>query len=700
MVLTFAAVVAPAHAALTGTLEICKSSANGMSGRAFGYSVNGGAPVTVKGGRCSGPIAAAAGSVAVTELPSSPATDVGSVSVRPSARALGVSGRTATVTVVAGSTTSNETLVTFTNVPAGGTMGDLKICKFSATPGFLGRSYTFHVNGGPGISAEANDPSSPPEAWSCRLAGSFPVGSLVTISEDVPAGQEVAWIDADPSQQLANFDTHAGSALYTIGPGMTVALFDNEPLPPADFGTGYLEVCKDAARLADGRPDPTVLGQPFDFTVETPSDTQTATVLGGQCSGPLNVLAGPVTVTEQPSPGYQLDEVFTIPGGRLLGTTQVEVPASTSTNDETQVHFVNEHVRGQLKVCKTLAAGSPLGVLNPFRFDVLDIGSGTEARRVEVTGVAGTTQCVIAGSFPTGDTVVVTEDLPPSAFTAASGPGCAPDVAGNLVCSTTIAPGINTVMVTNTAQGQLEICKKVSDRLEDPESGHLFVFRIDGAQLRIRPGTCSPPQLVSVGAHTVVESSEANYELDPNSAGRGIAVIPSGAEASRNASTRTVTVNVPWAGDPAQPGGEVVVSYTNRIKRALFKVCKLVAPGSTDVLGPLGFDFQLTTTDPAHPGPYFIRGLMMNECSLFRDDFGNVSIPVINAAGQNNFAEILELMDAQNPGLFTVSKITFQGAIASQSFCFPGTPPTCLPVADLFPGPTVNVVTFTNRTGS
>jgi hypothetical protein len=412
------------------------------------------------------------------------------------------------------------------------------------------------------------------------------------------------------------------------------------------------------------------------------------------------VPVGTVTVTERSSSDYKLDDVFAIPEGRLLDSTHVEVPASTSTNDETQVHFVNEHARGQLKVCKTLAAGSPLGALNPFRFDVLDLQGGTEARRVEVTGVPGTTQCVIAGDFPTGHTVVVTENLPPAAFTAASGPGCAPDIGGNLACSTTVAPGVNSVTVTNMAQGQIEICKRVTDTLAEPEAGRLFTFRIDGAQtVRVRPGTCSPPQLVPVGSHTVAENAEQNYELDLNSTGRGIDVTPAGAEIGRNASARTVTVNVPWAGDPAA-GGEVVIRYTNRIKRAQFKVCKLVAPGSVDALGTMGFDFSLTTSDPAHIGPYFIRGLMMNECTLFRDQTGNVSIPVIDANGNNNFAEVIELTDPQNPGAFTVSSITFQGPLFTQTFCLPGTPPTCLPVADVFPGPTVNVVTFTNRTGS
>src|SRR3954451_25396615 len=46
-----------AQAASANVIEICKSSANGMSGRSFQYSVTGAATtITVNGGRCSGPI--------------------------------------------------------------------------------------------------------------------------------------------------------------------------------------------------------------------------------------------------------------------------------------------------------------------------------------------------------------------------------------------------------------------------------------------------------------------------------------------------------------------------------------------------------------------------------------------------------------------------------------------------------------------
>src|SRR5512142_2012725 len=75
-----------ANAASAQVIEICKSSANGMSGRSFQYSITGGPTVSVNGGRCSGPITVAGATATITEAQSNPATDVASVSVRPSLR--------------------------------------------------------------------------------------------------------------------------------------------------------------------------------------------------------------------------------------------------------------------------------------------------------------------------------------------------------------------------------------------------------------------------------------------------------------------------------------------------------------------------------------------------------------------------------------------------------------------------------------
>src|SRR6185312_9641790 len=112
-------------------IEICKSSANGMSGRDFNYTVapSGGSSFSVgpiKGGRCSGPITVSGSTAVITEAQSDPATDVKSVSVRPTLRKISEDLANRKVTVQTGASTSSETLVTFTNTPAGGNFGTLK----------------------------------------------------------------------------------------------------------------------------------------------------------------------------------------------------------------------------------------------------------------------------------------------------------------------------------------------------------------------------------------------------------------------------------------------------------------------------------------------------------------------------------------------------------------------------------------------
>src|SRR4051812_3051079 len=187
-----------------GKIEICKATTNGMSGKRFQYSGNGGAAISVRGGRCSGPITTPAGAVRVVELQSDPATDVTKVTTRPANRLVltDLPNRTAIVYVVPGSTAANETLVTFTNQPAGGNFGALKICKLTESPVYLGRGFSFRVNGGPLITTEASDAFAAPSTYVCRLAGTFQVGTRVSVAEKLPAGAEVAWIDTDPGDRL------------------------------------------------------------------------------------------------------------------------------------------------------------------------------------------------------------------------------------------------------------------------------------------------------------------------------------------------------------------------------------------------------------------------------------------------------------------------------------------------------------------
>jgi hypothetical protein len=679
-----------AQAASANVIEICKSSANGMSGRSFQYSITGGTSVSVNGGRCSGPIFVADAQVTITEAQSSPATDVASTTVRPSIRKVSEDLVNRSVTVTTGTSTSNETLVTFVNQPAGGTDGTLKVCKLTQTPAYLGRLFSFSVNGGPLVSTEANDAFGDPAFWSCRILGTFPVGSVVTVHEAIPTGTEVQFIDSDPATALVDFNTTTGDGIYTIGAGVTTALFDDEPLPPA--GTGTLEICKTAAELGLGVADPDVRG-PFTFTAVDAAGASYGpfTIVvpypnngGTYCTAPFTVAAGIAEVKEGPSPGFDLVDVFTNPSDRLLTanlinrTADVEVPASADPNQETQVVFVNQTQRAQLKICKTLGPGSSDLIGQTFK---IDWSSSSGASGVTAITAQASTQCVIVGNLPIGATVSLAEENP-GQYIDSSGPS-----------SITLASGINTATFTNTAKGLLEICKApvIGIRVQPT-----FVFRIDGGGiLSVRAGTCSLPQRVTVGNHTVNEVAASDYELDPNAPGNGITVSPSTAEVNRSLNTRTVTVAVPYAND-------VTVTYYNRIKLGQVKVCKVIPSTSIDHLGTTLFSYTVYVQQPGAPGysTYQTGAILPGECTAFGPSF-----PVLNTDGSKRAIGVHE--NGVPSVSFVVDDITL--LFGTRGLCTttnaPGNPvcpyPTGMSLAngdvDFFLGPDNNAVQYTNK---
>src|SRR4051794_4603174 len=414
LVVVAAVFAAGAHAATAGVVEICKSSTNGMAGKRFTYAVSGGSSFAVLGGRCTGPITVTGSTVTVTEGASDPATDVANVLVRPSIRkqAADLAGRS--VTVTPGASTSTETLVTFVNEPADGTYGALKVCKFTYTPAYIGRQFSFSVNGGQLLPVEATDVWQGPETWLCRLLGTFPVGSVVTVDEDLPLGASITWIDTLPFDAIQDYNTTTGQSWVRVGPGATTLMYANDPLPPS--GGGYLEVCKDRAYVA-GAPDGGVQGS-YSFAVtDAAGATQTVSVLAGQCSAPLAVAAGLTQGQELAQGGTTVSGVFTIPADRLLSvilvnrTASVEVPVSADPADETQVHFVNQAQRGQFKICKALGPSSASLAGTTYTFDWRECNPATWPLPVTA---ATTIPCRRCRALPTRTKVTPTETNPGS----------------------------------------------------------------------------------------------------------------------------------------------------------------------------------------------------------------------------------------------------------------------------------------------
>jgi hypothetical protein len=719
-----------AAGAPTGTLEVCKSSLNGMSGRTFvfTYQIKGGSPSTpfsVRGGRCSGPISVPAGEYTLLEQNDpvgSAATEVASIRATPSARLLStdLASRKVVVSVPAGTSAANETRVTYVNQPAGGNFGDLKICKLTETPSFIGRDFSFKVNGGSAISVTAAEAFDDPSTWSCRLAGHFQVGSVVSIQELTPPEAEVAWVDTDPANAYVSSDTNAGTATVQIGAGMTVVEFDNEAHTPQ--GNGYLEICKDRAQLGYHDVDWAVQG-PFTFTVEDASETlQDVTVLAGQCSAPLQIAAGIAHVTEHAVAGIDLVDAYTIPEDRLMGvnlinkTADVEVPVSSDPNDETQLHMVNQAQRAQLKICKALGPGSSDLVGQKFYFDV-DAGHGMwlDGNRYPFSITAGAqTQCKIWGDLPIGTDVSVDElfaedyqqvqaltplkliELPSNAFIDTTGEG-----------TLTVKPGINTITITNQAMGQLEVCKaKIKDLNTNAQP--YIQFTVDGKKIPlVRAGKCSMPLRVTVGNHTVVEtsytkaassspygpygsaitlgSSASDYELDTGGTffgipyttpGGGIDVQPSDRLVAKNTNTRSVTVFVPYG-----VNGETLVTYYNRIRRGQIKICKTIPDTSSDSLGGKTFDFKWTVD---HQGGSV--SLKPGECSFVLGESN-----IIDSNAQPTQVFVQEQGGPFPNGSWLIDGIAVQFARDNVQTSF------TTGIATWNLGPNTNVVTYDNK---
>src|SRR6478609_5350347 len=108
----------------------------------------------------------------------------------------------------------------------------------------------------------------------------------------------------------------------------------------ATGSTGTIEICKTGA-------GPGVSGS-FQFTVSGLAG-QTFSVPVGQCSQPITVTAGQVTVTEAAREGYQLASVASLPAGSLVSSdltarTATLTVAAGDVANQTIVTFTNKVV--------------------------------------------------------------------------------------------------------------------------------------------------------------------------------------------------------------------------------------------------------------------------------------------------------------------------------------------------------------------
>jgi len=304
----------------TGFLQICKVAGAGVAvGTPFTFSVAGN-PVTVlagaaPGGSCSAPMVMPVGAALIAESPS-PGAVLSSVTTLPAGLLLSsnLSAGTATVTVNAG----GQTIATFLNtVISDLPLGTLQICKRSGAGVTAGMSFAFNVGGTPVTVV----------AGSCVAAASFPVGTVIVVSEIPSAGTIVSAIGVLPADRQGAIDLSAGTVGVTIGTGLTEVDFTNTA-----GGLGLLKVCK----IAGSGVTP---GTRFSFA----RGAATFEVPAGYCvQNGLLPVGTVVTITEMFSPATAAAAISVLPAERQ-GTVDLNARTVTATVGVgvTEVYFTN-----------------------------------------------------------------------------------------------------------------------------------------------------------------------------------------------------------------------------------------------------------------------------------------------------------------------------------------------------------------------
>jgi hypothetical protein len=260
--------------------------------------------------------------------------------------------------VLAGAIVAGFALAASPSIALAQGSGYLEICKYSS--GLSGTpSFTFDVSG---ISTPVTVPNN-----SCTAPFSSPSGD-VTVTEVSGSWYTVGAISTDPGSALISSNPQGSGALNSGPNGKAVVWVKNSTDPSTvttvnytnDPVYGYVEVCKNNASDA---------GLTGNWTFGITGNNAFATTVSvpiGDCSFPVQVPAGKVTVTETPGVPTSISNITVQNGSPSWlsdsgGTATVTVapePAAGDSSQEAIVTFYNETV--QLKICKAAAEGSTL----------------------------------------------------------------------------------------------------------------------------------------------------------------------------------------------------------------------------------------------------------------------------------------------------------------------------------------------------
>jgi len=585
----------PAHAASPGTIEICKSAANGMTGLSFNFTwtdhLGATGSTSVLGGQCSGPESVAGGQVTVVEAQGG-ATVVQAIKTLPKARLL-ASNLTTGTAVVKAPAGGTETVVTYTNVIPS---AELKVCKQAAANStqLVGEPFSFSINGGAATTIDAGPYGAPV----CTGLTQYAAGTNVTVTELPPAAHvsvsQIAVTEPPATNVVTNLSTRTVS--LTVGSGVNIVTYTNQINVSAQ--KGYVEICKEGS-------DDYVYGNSFTFNITDAAGLSYGpyTVLAGQCTSAIQVTAGPATISEAAQAPFYLEYVSVYPSANYIsendsnGTATVNVAAGDEST-ETNVTFINDTEFGYIKVCKALdSANSNALAGTTFYFDVsytLSTGQGTVEQEESIAVVANTfangPACVfINDGLPIGSIVTITEEPTPNVDDLSGGTQTVV-VPGIWSPSGTPGNDITSVTFTNQAEGTIEICKDAAAG-DNITLGQPFQFTVNGgAPITVLAGECSPAIAVPAGTATVDELASTNFHevsvtaIGPDGSNRiisGTGIAPD---------LNPIVVSVPFGG----VGNETLVTYTNTVNTGEFKICKTTsatADGSGVLLAGDTFTF-------------------------------------------------------------------------------------------------------------
>jgi len=369
--------------------------------------------------------------------------------------------------------------------------------------------------------------------------------------------------------------------------------------------TGTIEICKfglDSWVPGNGT------SWPFTYTggsVEVPFN---------QCTTPLTVNAGTVTITEGDVHPYVVEHVTTYPPYALssvtMGGYETTSPSSSggatvtvSAGQDVEVNVFNATLPSYFKLCKTLAnnQGSLAGSTFDYSYTwsltppaaILGASAITGSGSTSVTAVASPGSVCSPGiAAPAGATITAWETgnvpyvsvsniaIQPAGDNAGSAMGTA-------VFTVPTDGSVSEATFTNEPLGYVEVCKDFWPSGYNANNSAQFSVN-GGPSFWVAGGACSAPIQVPAGTATVSETIGSDFFLYNVSTFSADDVF--GTRLLSGATVNPASVVVPYGG----VGNETVVTFENAVDPTQFKICKQETSADANLSGgtfSFGYEF-------------------------------------------------------------------------------------------------------------